>query len=238
MRKIACEQCVVRDVTCIADLPADRLDEFRSLTTSSIYKRRQVVFHEGTPANGLYIVCLGAVKLYQSDRFGREHILDIARPGDVIGEVPLDPAEAHSVSAEVLVDSQLCFLPRERLVAFMQIHPMTGVRLVAALSRSLSAARRKVRSLALKRAESRLADLLIDLAGAVSEGNQKDQRIVLGYSRRELAEMIGVSTETAIRMLGRLKHEKTIATNRRELVILDADKLARIAHRDDLVAAE
>jgi CRP-like cAMP-binding protein len=95
-----------------------------------------------------------------------------------------------------------------------------------------------VRSLALKRAESRLADLLIDLAGAVSEGNQKDQRIVLGYSRRELAEMIGVSTETAIRMLGRLKHEKTIATNRRELVILDADKLARIAHRDDLVAAE
>jgi CRP/FNR family transcriptional regulator, polysaccharide utilization system transcription regulator len=239
MRRIECEHCGVRTTKdIIRDLPASELDNFRTCGSSALYKHRQVIFHEGTPANGLYILCHGAVKLYQSDRFGHDHILDIAVPGDVLGELPLDPTECYSVSAEAIADSQLCYLPRERLVAFIQEHPMTGVRLIEALSKSLSTARKRVRALALKRAENRLAELLIHLAQATGEpvanGNT---RLKLNYSRRELAEMIGVSPETVIRLLSRLKQKRAISTRHRELVITDAEKLSRLANHDSLAAA-
>lgn len=235
MRKILCESCVIHGTSCIADVPPEKLEQFHASSVSSVYKRRQVIFHEGTPANGLYILCHGAVKLYQSDRFGRDYILGIAGPGDVLGELPLDPLETYSVSAEALTDAQLCYLARERLVPFIQEYPMIGIRLISALSQCLSAAHKKVRSLALKRAESRLADLLIQLAGVDPDpAKSSASKVSLNYSRRELAEMIGVSTETAIRLLGRLKEKHVITTQHRELVITDAEKLARIANLDNL----
>ena len=139
MRKIDCEHCPIRMHSVVKDLPVDQLEAFRTSGVSAIYKARQVVFHEDTPAGGLYILCHGAVKLYQSDRFGRQHTLDIAAPGDVLGELPVDPDTPYATSAEVLTDSQLCYLSRERLVPLIQKHPMIGVRLLEALSKSLSA---------------------------------------------------------------------------------------------------
>lgn len=232
MRKIPCESCPVREEVCIASVAPDKIEEFRACGAVAIYKPRQVIFHEGTPAVGLYILCYGAVKLYQSDRFGHDHILGIAAPGDLLGELPLDPTEPYSVSAEVLTESQLCYLPRDRLVEFIQANPTTSLRLIAALSKSLSAARRKAGDLALKPAETRLAEILVQLANTppTEGGRSNPTRVALGYSRRELAEMIGVSTETVIRLLGRLRRKGLITSHGREIVISDVEKLSRLAN--------
>ncbi|MFN8624818.1 MAG: Crp/Fnr family transcriptional regulator [Candidatus Binatia bacterium] len=216
----------------ICELPTDALADFQRAGVVAVYKPRQVVFSEGTPAMGLYIVCQGAVKLYHSDRFGREHILEVAGPGAVLGELSLDDNQTISVSAETLVDAQLCFLARERLVTFLQKHPAMGVRVVIALSNELAAARRKVRDLALKGAESRLAGLLVQLARANGDPTS-GQRVPLHYTRREVAEMIGVSTETAIRLFGKLKQRHAISTDRREITITDLEKLTKLAQYDD-----
>jgi CRP-like cAMP-binding protein len=233
VRKIPCETCAVRSQGALCDLPPRALDDFRAASVTSTYKARQVIFSEGSPSAGLYLVCHGAVKLYYSDRFGRDHILEVAPPGAVVGELPLEDDQKLSVSAEALTESQLCFLPRERLVDFLHKHPATGVRLIAALSAELAAARRKVRDLALKGAESRLATLVVQLArttGDLSPG----RRLQLSYSRRDLAEMIGVSTETAIRLLGRLKKKRAIGIEHRAIVIHDVDKLTKVANYDEM----
>jgi CRP/FNR family transcriptional regulator len=238
MRRIACEQCAVRQLTCFADLTSEGFGEFQACRVSGLYKPRQVVFHESTPAAGLYVVCQGIVKLYRSDRFGRDFIIDVATPGTIIGELPLDHAETYSASAEALTDAQLAFLPRDRLVRFVERHPDVAVRLIATLSKALAGARRKAGELALKRADARLADLLLRLAeesrrtGATTDPT----RVRLVYSRRELAEMIGVSTETAIRLLAKLKRGRMIATEGGDIVIADAERLGRLAHQGDLAA--
>lgn len=232
MRKMPCETCQMRGQGMICELPTDALADFQRAGVVAVYKPRQVVFSEGTPAMGLYIVCQGAVKLYHSDRFGREHILEVAGPGAVLGELSLDDNQTISVSAETLVDAQLCFLARERLVTFLQKHPAMGVRVVIALSNELAAARRKVRDLALKGAESRLAGLLVQLARANGDPTS-GQRVPLHYTRREVAEMIGVSTETAIRLFGKLKQRHAISTDRREITITDLEKLTKLAQYDD-----
>ena len=230
MKKISCESCPIRDTSCFADLSPDKLDEFRSFSQSAVYKPRQVLFHEGTTASGLYVLCHGSVKLYQSGRFGRDHILAVAGPGDLLGELPLEPSDAYSASAEALTESQVCYLPRERLVRFIEMHPMTGVRLIAALSDALIAARRRVRDLVLKPAETRLAELLVTLTSSGATDGGTTRQVTLVYSRRDLAEMIGVSTETAIRLLARLKSKGMIATHGRKLTVTDIDKLSRFAN--------
>jgi CRP/FNR family cyclic AMP-dependent transcriptional regulator len=101
----------------------------------------------------------------------------------------------------------------------------------------VSTARQRVRALALKRAESRLAELLMQLAAAGGESMANGiTKLTLNYSRRELAEMIGVSPETAIRLLGRLKSKRAITTRRRELIITDSKKLERLANHDSINA--
>lgn len=231
MRKIACESCALRRRGIIADLRDEQLESFHACSTVALYRPRQVIFHAGASASGLYILCHGAVKLYQSDRFGRDHILAVATAGDILGELPSDPLATYSAAAEALTEAQLCYLSRARLTPFLEEHPMVGVRLIAALSAALGAARRKVRALALKPAEGRLAELLIQLANA---NNRSDtgRGFTLRYSRRELAQMIGVSTETVIRILGRLKRKRAISTAHRELIIADMGQLAAIANHD------
>jgi CRP-like cAMP-binding protein len=225
--------CTQRQPGRLCDWPAEALEDFRSLGSSSIYKPRQVIFNEGNPCTGLYIICHGAVKLYYSDRFGRDHILEVAGAGAVLGEIPLDDDQVLSVSAEALVESQLHFLARDRFSQFLRKYPATAVRLIGALSSELAAARRKVRDLALKGAESRLADLLLQVAranGDLTSGTRLD----LHYTRRELGEMIGVSTETAIRLLARLRQKEAIRVRHKEVTIIDVHKLGRIANQGEM----
>lgn len=228
MRKMQCETCPVRGQGVICDLPLETLADFRAAGATSIYRPRQVIFAEGHPAPGLYVVCSGSVKLYHADRFGREHVVDVVFPGSVVGEVGLDPGQRVSVSAEAVTESQLSFVPSHNLPTFLQKHPEAGVRMLVALSQALARSQRKVRELALKGAESRLATLLLDLAGSEAEKSQ------LRYKRRDLADMVGVSTETAIRLLTKLKGKGALDSDGRTIVIRDADRLRRIAYHDEV----
>ena len=238
MRRILCEQCVIRGRSVVQDIPVAELDAFRTYAMSSLYRRRQVVFHEGTQATGLYILCHGAVKLYQSDRFGRDHILGVLGAGAVLGEMPIGPDVCYAASAEALTDAQLCYLPRDGLTQLIHRYPAFGVRIIEALSTELSNARRRVRGLALKSAESRLAEWVLDMVEHTGEPTPNGaMRVPLEYSRREIAEMIGVSTETAIRLLGRLKQRQAITTSQGELVVTDSTKLRRLATQDSIDAA-
>jgi CRP-like cAMP-binding protein len=235
MRRIACEQCPVRDASVAGGLPLTLLDGFRACTNVATYKPRQLLFHEGAPAAGFYVLCHGAVKLYQSDRFGRDYILDIVRPGDLLGEVGTEDGAAYSTSAEAMVESQASFLSRQHLARFLELHPTAGLRLVSALGTALARARRKTRDLAFKSAEGRLAELLIQLTdGAATAGSPGGLRMSLAYSRREIAEMIGVSPETAIRLLGRLRDRCVLSLEHRHLAIHDIDRLRRIARHADV----
>ncbi len=232
MRKIACEVCAVRPRSLIADVPVGRLGDFPGATM--VYKPRQVLFHEATPADGLYIVCDGSVKLYVSDRFGRDHILGVVMPGDVVGELPFDDDATYSTSAEALTALQVRHLPRVTVERLLEMEPSVGLRLIGLLSKALSGSRRKTAGLALKPADARMAELLIELAGPVDAYAAAPPRITLAYSRRDLAEMIGVSTETAIRLLTRLKQRGILCTNGRELEITDFAALSRLATRNSL----
>ncbi|MEW6268490.1 MAG: Crp/Fnr family transcriptional regulator [Thermodesulfobacteriota bacterium] len=232
MRKIRCDACPVRASSIACDVEAAALGDFAAVGMSAIYRPRQVIFAEGNPATGLYLVCHGRVKLFCSDRFGHEHVLGLLGPTAVFGEFALDDLATHATSAEATVESQVSFLARDRLAEFLERHPPVALRLLAALSERLARTRRQVRDLAFKGAESRLAAWLVELARG-NGGVEAGHRVAVPFSRRDIAEMIGVSTETAIRLLGRLQARRAIALEPHAVVIVDPERLLRVARHDD-----
>lgn len=230
VRKIPCEICSLRGNGAVCDVPPEILADFRKMGEATTLKARQIVFSAGSRSDGLYLVCHGAVKLFRSDRFGRDHILEIATPGAVLGEMTSDPDQTQSVSAEVLSEAQLFHMRRDRLLNYLHSDPLMGARLIEALSRELALARRRAGDLALKRADSRLATLLLQLAGAHSSA----ESLRLEYSRGELAEMIGVSTETAIRLLARFKQDGIVSLKGRQMTLTNRQRLERIASHSDV----
>lgn len=230
MRRIQCDSCSIRESGALCDLPTEAREDFRAIGQLRFYRPRQIVFGEGDSSNGLYLVCHGDVKLYHSDRFGRDHILEVAHPGAILGDFISAGCQTMSVSAEALTVAQLSFLPHDALAAFVQKYPAGALRLIETLGRALATARRKTRDLALKSGESRLATLLLQLCAGTDSGST----MTLPYRRQELADMIGVTTETAIRLLGKLKAKGTIQVERRYLRIVDFEKLTRIARQDEL----
>lgn len=227
MRRISCENCSARSLGSICNVPPEAREDLQALGVTSTYKARQVIFSEGNPSMGLYLVCHGTVKLFHSDRFGRDHILEIVGPSAVLGELDTQGQRPLSVSAETLTEGQLCFLPRNALTAFLRRYPDTALSIIDALSRELSKARRGVRDLALRGAESRLASLLVQLAS--QDGAEISERVEIPYGRREMAELVGVSTETAIRLLGKLRDKGILGIDRRQVTLLDRPRLVRIA---------
>lgn len=232
MRKIECEDCPSRTKGNVCDLPLETLGDLRQGGVTAVYRPRQVLFSEGNPADGLYLVCQGSVKLFQSDRFGRERILETAGPGSIVGELSAEGEFPQSVSAEATETSQICFLPQPHLLALIREHPDVGMHLIEALGRQLAMARRKVRDLQFKGAASRLAGALLSLAEASAEDGAVLLR--LPYSRAELAQTIGVSTETAIRLLTKLARKGTIEVDGRSVMVPDIQRLRRLARSDEL----
>jgi CRP-like cAMP-binding protein len=235
VRKIRCDACPIRGSSIACDLDPTSVGDFAAVGMSAIYRPRQVIFAEGNPATGLYLVCHGQVKLFCADRFGHEHVLGLLGPAAVFGEFALDGAGVHATSAEATVESQVSFLSSERLAGYLRRNPQVAVRLMAALSEQLARARRHVRDLAFKGAESRLASWIVELAQG-DGGLVAGHRVVVPFSRREIAEMIGVSTETAIRLLKRLHERRAIAVEPHALVIVDPERLLRLARHDDVEA--
>lgn len=228
LRRSECSTCHVRRPPAICDVPPEAQDDFRAVAVLTPYKQRQVVFRQGNPSRGLYLICNGAVKLFHSDG-PREHILDFLGPGALFGELSFEGEQPLSSSAQTLLESQLCFLPTELLKPFLVHYPSVAVRVIEALSGQLGQARGKAHELALKGAERRLAALLVRLA---HERGEAPGDPPLRYTRRTLAQMIGVSTETAIRLLTKLKEEGLIAVAKRDIIVTDLDGLTSRAWDD------
>jgi len=231
MKDCECGSCPIGRSRLLLEGNEERVGQ--CLGTVVLYRPRQVVFSQGTPVKGLFVVCSGEVKHYSSDRFGRDYIVEFAGAGKLLGEISCDQKAMHSMSAEAVTESRLCFLENEQLCALLHRCPEAAVDFVAALGRELTTTRYKLRDMVLKGAESRLARLLLDVAHD-QQVSEPGTWFRLHHPRREIASQLGVTTETVIRLLGELKRKGAIETDGMRISLVDVDRLTRIATRGEL----
>ncbi|HEC63450.1 MAG TPA: Crp/Fnr family transcriptional regulator [Candidatus Acetothermia bacterium] len=225
-----CQSCQSGCSYIFQGLPPEAFQELAGLMRPMELGRGEAVFHEGMPAFGLYILCQGKVKLAKHTRGGHSQILKLLGPGEILGEKTLFDQETYTCYAKTLEPSRLMFIPREDFLAFVKKYPQVALRLVEKLSRELKVFGDKLVEITSRSAKERVARVILSLAQAFGRPLEEGLDMGVELPRAELAEMAGVSTETAIRILSELKDRGILALPGHRIVIKRLEALQGLAH--------
>jgi len=207
----------LRDFKVFADLKKDDLEKLASMIRHIDYGQDELIFMEGAPAFGFYLVFSGAVKVVKRSAKGKSQILKIVGPGGMLGETTLFDKTVHNAYAKTLVPSKVGFIERGDFFYFLERHPKVIFRFFERLSLEVKAFQNKLAERSYASSKERLARLILALG-----------KLGVELSRGELAEMAGVSSKTAIRTLGELESRGIIALENRRIKILKEDYLKRL----------
>ena len=227
-----CESCPSRllGVYCVLDEPA--LQEIDEHKTTNQYKKGQIIFYEGNQAFGLYCINAGRVKVYKTGIEGRQQIVRIAGPGDLLGYRALFSDEPYHATAEALEDAAICCVDKKVFFSVLSKKPELALDLIKKLARELRQAEDLATSIAQKSVRERMAELLLMLKEAYGKETKQGFLIDLHLSREEMAEMIGITQETAIRLLSEFRKDKFIEVKERDITILNLPALLKTANLD------
>ena len=176
-----------------------------------------IIFSEGDPAVGMYVVLSGKVKLSVSSPDGKSLILRILMPGEVFSLSSVFLAKPQETSAEALERTTVSFVKRADLLRLMNLHGDLALRLARELSLEYASLCEEMSTLGLQRsAMSRLAKLIVGWTEGVA-GEKGTVQIDCPHTHEVIAQMIGTSRETVTRLLHQLRHQK-IAIIRDEIL--------------------
>lgn len=228
-----CETCERRteSVLCHGDGDPAALAAFGAIHPRHRYLARQTLYHQGTPALGLYVLCHGRIKVSRADGRGREQIVRLVDPGGILGEEALRPDGRYVGTARALLESQAAFVGRDELLRLLREHNGMAVRLLQHLAQVLASTQAHLARLALADARSRMAGLLVELGRRYGHPADEGLRLSPAMSRGELAAMIGLTPETAMRLLAWFRDQGILRTAGRQIVLLRPGQLEALVSR-------
>lgn len=225
MTKVTPErEAILAAIPYLRPLPARELRRIAARATVRDVRRDERVFEEGAPAEGLFVVMAGRIRLVRSSRGGREQILHTEGPGATLGEVPLLDGGGYVATAVGAEPSRLLYLPRAAIVDACRRHPDVALGIIRVLARRVRTFAGLVEQLALKDLTARTAGLLLTESRAAGR-----RTFDLSGTRDEMAARLGTVRELVSRSLGRLRTAGIVRVTRRRVTILDAERLAALA---------
>lgn len=132
-------------------MPADALSAFEEIKTTACYPKNTILFAEGRPVRGIFLLCDGRAKLSICADTGKRLTLRVAGPGEVLGLGAVLSNTPYEITAELLDRSQVVFIRRKDLVRFLRQHPVICMQVVRMLSQDLHGAYERVRSIGVVR---------------------------------------------------------------------------------------
>ncbi len=229
---IDCQNCKKRFTSVFCRVENDTVDTINDEKVCTPYKKGQVIFHEGARPLGIYCVNRGKIKLVKMGEDGKEQILRLIKPGDLMGYRALLSGDKYSASAVVMEDSGICFIPKDLFMGVLQKDGVLSLEIMKLLSDDLRKAETSITHLAQKPVRERLAEALLfikETYGFEPDGKTIDLKI----TREELANIVGTATETTIRLLSDFKSEGVLLLEGKKIAILNLPKLVKIANIDD-----
>ena len=194
-----------------------------------------VLFWEGEPHHNHYYLVDGTVEVYKVDSQYRKKCIDLYRPGSFFGFQILTETHLPMTTARACTDCHLIVIPCESFFQVLHSCPAFANTSMRYLFGLLSMQTSEVVNTSFYAASQRVAMLLLALAQDI-EDRQKtlDTNIVLPYGNNEIAEMLGVSRNSVTSALSGLRQQGVIETQRNTIVVVNMDKLDKIAHFNEV----
>lgn len=173
--------------------------------------RNRYVFHSGDPARGLYLIIDGLVKVLKVTRGGGEKVIQIAAPGEFLGEVPVLLDKTYDITAQAASDAILLHIPEQAFGALLRESPLVFRRLLGGMARKVHCLIQDMES-TFKAGHERVADYLLSHA---SEEAMKDEAlsIVLPIKKTDIASRLGLTPQHFSRILQDLRQKGLIVVD-------------------------
>jgi len=208
---------ILSQASIFSGLNEDELSELASLAMERGFATDEFIFWDGDEPNWFYIVAEGKVKVLKHSSQGKDFIIAFFGPGEMFGEVAVFENKPYPASAQAATQTRVLGIKRADFLAFLANRPQVTLKIISVLGGRLRDAQSRLRDLAGERVEQRLARTLLMLSSKLGT--------TLPFTRQEVADMAGTTTETAIRLLSNLKERGVIRSTRGKIIILDEIKL-------------
>ncbi|MBE0676578.1 MAG: Crp/Fnr family transcriptional regulator, partial [Bacteroidales bacterium] len=168
-----CDRCAVETNSLFRHLTRDELDKINFEKDFRHYRRGDVLYQEGNRINGFYCINSGIIKVFKTGFDGKEQIIRFAKKGDIIAYRSVISNEPACTTAEVIEESNVCFIPSEILFTFVKTNPAFSFELMKLTCHELEEANSYITDIAQKTVRERLAEILLHLVGefGLDEGN-------------------------------------------------------------------
>jgi CRP/FNR family transcriptional regulator, cyclic AMP receptor protein len=217
------------DESFLAALSPEAADALRSRGVVRSYERGTALFHERQTSDRVFVVLSGRVKLSSVSEDGKEIVLAIRGPGDLLGELSAIDDEPRSASALALEPVEALVVPTSDFKSFLGQNPPVALWVMRMMSRRLRDADRKRGEFAAQDSMGRVAARIVELAERFGAPAETGVRIDLPISQEELAGWTGCSREAVSKALQAMRGLGWIETQRRSITALDLEALRRRA---------
>jgi CRP/FNR family transcriptional regulator len=211
-------------INIFADMTDSEMRRLAERTVMRRYRRGAPIVQPDDPADSIYLIKEGRVRLCRYSAGGRVQILALLERGDIFGERGL-AGEDTGTQCEAFEEAVVCLLRWHDLEELIRAKPSLALRVMKNLALRLRRAEEAIEDLAFRDVPGRLATLLARLADVYGEPHPGGRRLALRFTHQDLASMIGATRETVTTVLTRFRDDGVIATDDRHIVVRDAERL-------------
>lgn len=201
------------------DLSGDELEQLSRITPYKKYEAGEIVYHMEDPADALYFIRDGMVKISMYFPNGKEMILGLLGQYDIFGELLLLPSERRPNQAEAVVDTTLIVMPEADFQRLLAQQPAIAMKFIQVMSTRLWQAQQWQAEVGAFDAPGRLANLLLRLANDFGVPGDRGTVIDLNLTQQDLAKMIGATRETVSHCLARLLEYGAVRRRRAPITV-------------------
>lgn len=223
----SCELCQSRFESVFSGVEKNELKCLTCEKSSQIVQRGGVIFHEGQRPSGLYCINSGKVKVYKIGDEGREQILRLDKPGNILGYRALISGEPYRASASAIEDAIICFIPAHVINGVLSNQPGVAMQMMRLFSRDLKNAENRLTDMTQKPVRERLAQTLLALHE--NYGTNEEGNLDVYLTREEMANFMGSTTETVIRTISEFNKEGLIQLNGKRIALNNKPALEAMA---------
>lgn len=209
---------VFRATPLFRTLPEELRRELGELAVEKRYEAGEVMFYEGDPCEGLFVVGEGSVKICKTSPTGREIMLAMETAPSSVAEVPLFDEGDYPATVRTLTPVTAYLIRKEDFRRYCLAHPEVALRVFAMLGRRLRQLVGLIEAITFGSLRQRLARLLL-------ESHERGEMETVPLTHEELAMRLGTVREVVSRNLARFQAEGMVKIDRRQILITDAEAL-------------
>jgi CRP-like cAMP-binding protein len=210
------------------DLPAEAAAQFAALATRRQLADGEMLYARRDPAEALYGLIRGRIRLSNVAPDGREVLMALFEPGDWVGELSLFDGLPRTHDAVAMGEAELFVLPRPRLLALLDAEPRLYRHFAARLARQLRLALSYIDDAVFLPLGLRLAKRLLQLAKVYGQDTPQGLLLDLHLPQEDLGRMLGASRQSVSKELKQWEKQGLLALDYGRVVIRDVAALKRM----------